>query len=165
MTTDVATCKARDSLAEAARIMGARGVGSVVVLDDEGKLAGILTARDVCVAVARAGAGGPRMLAREAMTRPVFSCGEQDTVDDAIDLMVEHGVEHLPVLDAGGGLCGVVSLHDVAREAAQQVRLVGRGERRSRDVRWSDVGRVLEAVLDRWAARRASPATPVPAPP
>jgi CBS domain-containing protein len=97
---------------EAAHVMNRHGIGSVLVLD-RGRLVGIFTERDVLrrvVAEARPPESTP---VREVMTVDVL-CGEAGMqIDDVAELMRSRRVRHLPVLDAAGGVVGLVSIGDV----------------------------------------------------
>ena len=119
MNRDAATVATSGSCSEAARIMRDRNIGFLVVTDlASGRVAGVVTDRDICMA----GLSQYRPLGEipiiAALSRNVHSCHEDDDVIRAHAIMREHRVRRLPVLDAAGALVGVVSLSDLARAAA-----------------------------------------------
>jgi CBS domain-containing protein len=113
MSRDLLAVAADERLAEAAKRMAERAVGAVVVLE-QGRLAGILTERDVLNAVA-AGATETATVG-ERMTRHPETVESSDTTDHAASLMIHGGFRHLPVVD-GGELKGIISIRDLMRVA------------------------------------------------
>jgi CBS domain-containing protein len=112
MKSDVLTVAPEDSIGEAAAKMTEADVGAVVV-EDFGKLIGILTERDIMRAVAmRTHSSITRV--RDWMTfDPVTTPSSMDAAE-AARTMLEHGFRHLPVVDEGRPV-GIVSLRDFAR--------------------------------------------------
>jgi CBS domain-containing protein len=111
MSRDVLAVDPGVGLQEAAARMVARSVGAVVVLE-EGRLAGILTERDVLKAVAAGRVGQDTV--REWMTADPEVVGPDETTDQAATLMIHGGFRHLPVVEAGE-LVGIVSVRDLIR--------------------------------------------------
>jgi CBS domain-containing protein len=121
------------SLVEAARLMREHHVGSlVVVLERDGKRVpvGILTDRDIVVAVVARELDARRLSVADAMSAGVFAVREQDGLTEVLRAMREHGVRRLPVVAASGALAGIVTIDDllelVAEELGDFVRTVGR---------------------------------------
>jgi CBS domain-containing protein len=121
------------SLVEAARLMREHHVGSlVVVLESEGKRVpvGILTDRDIVVAVVAKELDARKLSVADAMSAGVFAVREQDGLTEVLRAMREHGVRRLPVVAASGALAGIVTIDDllelVAEELGDFVRTVGR---------------------------------------
>ena len=97
-----------DTLGEVADRMTAVNVGAVVV-KDYGRLIGILTERDMLKAMAaRVHTSEARV--RQWMTEDPITAPEETEADAAARLMLEHGFRHLPVVDDGGRVTGVISL-------------------------------------------------------
>lgn len=117
MTKDVATCGSGDSLNRAAQIMWERRCGCVPVLED-GRVVGLLTDRDVCMAAYTQGRRIDDIAVATAMSRPAITCEASDDVDVAQDLMMGHGVRRLLVVGPEGALQGLISLDDIARSGA-----------------------------------------------
>lgn len=160
MITDVAACAPDDGLDRAAMLMHRRGVGCVVVIDRERRVVGIVTDRDALRSSLLTGRRLREIAVRDAMTAGVHTCGPELDIGDAEDLMAEHGIARLPVVDPAGSLVGVLSLDDVAREVLRQDDLVERGEKRYKEVRAGRVGRTVARVVEaRAPAARAEEAS------
>jgi CBS domain-containing protein len=110
----------RVSLAEAARELHARAIGCVVVLDQSGKLVGILSERDIVREVARHGAGALTAPVTSAMTRHIYTATTSDTVQDGLERMTDRRIRHLPVLHEGR-LVGLVSIGDLVKRKIREV--------------------------------------------
>jgi CBS domain-containing protein len=115
MSRNLLTVGPDERLADAARKMADRGVGAVVVLE-EGRLAGILTERDVLNAVA-AGVTQDATVG-ERMTRHPETVESDESTDHAASLMIHGGFRHLPVVDAGE-VKGILSIRDLMRVALE----------------------------------------------
>jgi CBS domain-containing protein len=108
MRPDLIEVAPEDTLGEVAERMTAVNVGAVVV-KDYGRLIGILTERDMLKAMAeRVHTSEARV--RQWMTENPVTAAEETEAEDAARLMLEHGFRHLPVVDDGGRVTGVVSL-------------------------------------------------------
>jgi CBS domain-containing protein len=142
MQTDVRVCRPSEAVAEAARIMWERDCGCVPVVaeDGSGRVVGMVTDRDVCMASWSRGTPPSRIPVGEVMARRVHVCHPDDDVAEAELLMRSAQVRRLPVTDEAGHLRGILSLADLARAATGAHGLpagaVGAGE----------VGVVLEAI-------------------
>jgi CBS domain-containing protein len=115
MATDLLTVEPDARLAEAARRMAQRGVGAVLVLEDE-RLAGILTERDLLKAVAAGFTDDARV--SDWMTRQPETVEPDESTDHAASLMIHGGFRHLPVME-GGRPVGILSIRDLMRVALQ----------------------------------------------
>ena len=99
---------------ESVRSMVGHGVGCVVVLGPDGRIAGIMTERDVLRAVAgRFESLGTAQVA-DLMTRDVLFAVPGDSLDSVMALMTERRIRHLPILEAGR-MIGLVSVGDVVK--------------------------------------------------
>jgi CBS domain-containing protein len=131
MTRDVAACRAEDMMAVAARIMWERDCGVVPVVDSEGRVIGVVTDRDLCMASYTRSEPLSRMPVKDAMAKDVFTCGEEDDESAVHAAMREHQVRRLPVADEEGHLLGMISLNNLALQAA--VAKGGAAEKRLRE--------------------------------
>jgi CBS domain-containing protein len=120
MSTKVATCAPRDSLEHAARLMWQEDCGCLPVMTDDRGLAGIITDRDICMAALFQGRALRDLQVESAMARDVVHCGPEDSLATAERKMTEARIRRLPVLAVDGALVGLLSLADLAREAARQ---------------------------------------------
>lgn len=115
-TRDAVCIGAPDSVRSAAELMRKRHVGSLVVIGNSGDARcplGILTDRDIVLAVTAAGADPESLTVGDVMTRSPATCANDDDLFDAIRKMRMHGVRRLPVIDAEGRLAGVISADDI----------------------------------------------------
>ncbi len=117
MSTDLVTVGPSASVMDAARVMSAARVGSVLVLD-AGELAGIFTERDILRALARESDAGRVSRVAKWMTEGPVVIGPDASVGEALDRMLEGGFRHLPVME-GQILVGVVSMRDLAGSIAK----------------------------------------------
>ncbi len=120
MTAEVKTCRERDSLSKAARVMWDNDCGCVPVTDAEGKIAGIITDRDITMAAYTQGLPLHAIGVESAMARTVVTCSSDDDLQTVEELMRQNQVRRVPVLDQSGKLVGIVSLNDLALAARQQ---------------------------------------------
>jgi len=121
---------------EVAGIISRRRIGAVVVEDGAGNLVGIVSERDVVRGVTQFGAALLEMAVSELMTRDVQTVTPETSVDEATAIMDAGYFRHLPVRDANGRLCGIVSIRDLVRYRihaqqsdveALQAYVIGRG--------------------------------------
>ncbi len=101
-------------LPELASTIASRRIGAVLVLDEHGHLAGIVSERDVVKALANKGVDVHKMTAGDIMTRSVTTVTPQTTINEAMELMDRGYFRHLPVLN-DGVLIGIISVRDVVR--------------------------------------------------
>lgn len=112
------TVAADRPLAEAVEIMTEQDVGSVVVFEG-GRMAGIVTFREVLQAVHRGGAEWGQMPVRDAMVASPMTASPNMEMDELRRLMVDHHQRYLPVME-DLTLMGVVSFHDVAKAVLEE---------------------------------------------
>jgi CBS domain-containing protein len=124
---DVVTVAPLASLREASFVMRNRHAGTLVVVDDAARPVGILTDRDIVVAViAVPGARPEGIRVCDVMQARLAVAREDDGIFEVVDTMRAHGVRRLVVLAADGSLAGIVSADDVVRVMAGELnRLAG----------------------------------------
>ena len=116
MQKDIGTCRPTEDLACASRVMQEHNCGFIPVVDSAGKVAGVVTDRDICLAIGLSKQRAPSHVPlAERMSHPVYSCLAGDNVKVALAAMANHHVRRLPVIDEEGHLQGVLSLDDIAR--------------------------------------------------
>jgi CBS domain-containing protein len=114
MTQDVEVIHPGDSLQSAAKKMRDRDIGFLPVYDG-GQLIGVLTDRDIAIRAIAKGADPKTPLNLELITTPAIFCFEDQSVDDATELMHDKQVRRLVILKRGNKqLAGVISLGDLA---------------------------------------------------
>ena len=120
MSRKVTTCTPGDSLDHAAQMMWQEDCGCLPVADENRGLAGIITDRDICMCALFQGKPLHELRVEAAMARDVLHCRPEDSLAQAERKMTEARIRRLPVLAADGTLVGMLSLADLAREAARQ---------------------------------------------
>jgi CBS domain-containing protein len=103
------------TLSEAACLLARKRIGAVIVRAANGNLAGILSERDVVRAVAEESVAALARPVSAYMTRAVATCTEADSVDDLMEMMTRGRFRHVPVLDTGDRLLGIISIGDVVK--------------------------------------------------
>jgi CBS domain-containing protein len=127
--TEVWTVAPRDTVLDALTTMADRNVGAVLVVDG-GELVGILTERDYARKVILRERGSGDTPVSEIMTTVVHTVSPSTPVAECMEMMTDRRVRHLPVLDDGQNLVGLVSIGDVVKAMiAQQRDLIAQLER------------------------------------
>lgn len=115
----VVSIVADDSVLTAARLMNSRGIGSVVVLDDD-ELVGIFTERDILRRVVAERQDPAKTTIRDVMTAPVITCRPEAKVEECVALITERRIRHIPVID-DDGICGMITSGDIlAHQVTEQ---------------------------------------------
>ena len=112
VTVGVETVKLKDPLRHALMKMVKRNIGSVVVVQGEEPV-GIVTERDISRCVAK-GARALRTQVKNLMSSPLITVTRSATIQDAMTMMLKHGIRRLPVVEEGK-LVGIVSERDLLR--------------------------------------------------
>jgi CBS domain-containing protein len=137
MTAQLRECASGTNLAAAAALMLDGDCGILPVVDD-GKLIGVVTDRDMYIALATRDTRASEMRVGEVMQAPVHTCSPDDDVAAALNAMKRHGVRRLPVEGFGGTVIGIVSMNDI---------VLASGPRKP--VRDGDVVTTLQAICGR----------------
>jgi CBS domain-containing protein len=109
------------SVAELSQQLSDRRIGSMLVLDVEGSVAGIVSERDLVRALASHGAKAMELEARQVMTRDVVTCDPDDSIDQVMQTMTSGRFRHLPVVRRGE-LLGLVSIGDVVKARLEEAK-------------------------------------------
>ena len=120
MHTDVKTADAEDTFADVAKVMRSNGISSVVVLDKEKKLTGIVTERDIVNLIAAGGDPHSVKVVHGMTRRHLETCSPKADIAEAADQMVSLNIRHLPVVDRGK-VIGIISIRDLTRWAADEL--------------------------------------------
>ena len=119
MTAEVETCSPESDLGAAATIMWRRDCGSVPVVDLEGRVVGMITDRDICMAVATRNKLASAIKVSEVISGKVYACSPDDRIEDALETMQSAQLRRLPVVDDDGKLHGILSINDVILNSAR----------------------------------------------
>ena len=113
MTSEVEACRPSTDLAAVSMIMWGQDCGIVPVTDDARRVLGVVTDRDICMALATRHRRDEELTAQEVMSARLFSVHPDDDVRVALETMRTQRVRRLPVVDAEQRLLGIVSINDV----------------------------------------------------
>jgi CBS domain-containing protein len=117
---DVVTIEPTATLADAAKLLAQRRIGAVLVLGVEGRLAGILSERDIVRALAERGSAVLTERVDQVMTRKVFTCSDGDTVAQVMEQMTAGKFRHVPIVEQGR-LIGIISIGDVVKHRLHEI--------------------------------------------
>jgi CBS domain-containing protein len=117
MTSDVKSCSLDTNLAAVAKIMWEEDCGAVPVTDERGRVVGVITDRDICIAAATRPNSEGEIPVRHVIANTLFTCAPNDDPRAALETMRQRKVRRLPVVDQQGRLAGIVSIHDLALQA------------------------------------------------
>jgi CBS domain-containing protein len=112
MSDGVVTVTPDTLVEDAAGTLLEKDIGSLVVVDVENQLKGILTSTDFVCIVAESKPKAETTVERY-MTDQVVTVGAQDSIRDAADKMITYGIHHLPVVDEESGVIGMLSTTDL----------------------------------------------------
>ena len=121
MSSNVRTATRETSLSDVAAMMRDGDMGAVPVVDN-GKLAGIVTDRDIVVRAVSEGKSADTPVG-EVMTAELFTVAPDDFVFEAIRLMGDKQVRRVPVVSPDGSLAGIIAMADVALESEDELQI------------------------------------------
>jgi signal-transduction protein with cAMP-binding, CBS, and nucleotidyltransferase domain len=119
MHTPAVTCRPEDRVADVAQLMERTNVGSVVVIDRVGEVAGIVTDRDIAIRGVGHGRSADAAV-QELMSHDVAVVDPHADVSTAATTMMKRHVRRVPVVDEFGSVHGLVALDDLIRLAGRQ---------------------------------------------
>jgi len=117
MSTDVKSCTPETDLATVVRMMWDGDCGIIPVVDDQRRVIGVITDRDICIAAATRSLDPARIRVSDAMTRDVSTCPEDADPRSALQTLKDRRIRRLPVVNRQDRLVGVLSLNDLVRRA------------------------------------------------
>ena len=113
MRSEVRVTTPTADLTRVGTMMMEAGCGVVPVLDGDDEVVGMITDRDICLALTRWDTRPSQLTVSEVMSRTVYSCMAVDDVLDALQVMRNHRVRRLPVVDRRNHIEGILSLDDI----------------------------------------------------
>ncbi|HWP42893.1 MAG TPA: CBS domain-containing protein [Blastocatellia bacterium] len=139
MTENVKACRPDTNLAQAAALMWEGDCGVLPVVDDGGKVIGIITDRDIAIALGTNNKPATEIQVSRVMSQPVFSCHPDDDIHAALELMRKDKVRRLPIISDNGMLLGILSMNDVALHAEKSD---------TADLTYEDVVNTMKAICE-----------------
>lgn len=119
----VTTARADATLLEVSSKLAAKKIGCIVIIGDHGRIAGIMSERDVIRAIAEGGAAALPAPVERFMTQMVQTCTEGTTLDELMEKMTQGRFRHLPVVDESDALVGIISIGDVVKHHVAEVEM------------------------------------------
>jgi CBS domain-containing protein len=119
MTSNAKTCRPETNLAAVATIMWDGDCGAIPVVNEAGKVVGMVTDRDIAIATATKGRLASEIPVSEVITGKVYSCALDEDIKSALKTMRYDGVRRLPVVNDDGLIQGILSINDVILRAEE----------------------------------------------
>jgi len=136
MTRSVASVRRDTPVSEVARLMRDQDVGAIPVLDESGKLAGIVTDRDLVVRGLTSDKPEAELRAEDCMSDDVYTANQNDRVVEVINEMGDHQIRRIPVVDSRDRLVGSISTADIALQTSKDCELADAIEDISQPPSW-----------------------------
>jgi CBS domain-containing protein len=144
MARPVQSCRAEDTLARAAQLMWDHDCGCLPVAGGDGitRVVGVITDRDICMCALFRNKTLQELRVSDAMAKQVQTCRPSDSLADAEKTMKEARIRRLPVIGDEDALVGMISLADLAQEAARERAAT------SQEITETEVGDTLAAICE-----------------
>jgi CBS domain-containing protein len=113
MTAEPVCCSPTTTLDQVAKLMTQNDCGEIPVLNEAGRVVGVVTDRDIICRVVADGINPRDCNAAYCMSEPVFTVGMDTPIDDVVTLMEDHQVRRLPVVDDDNCCTGIISQADI----------------------------------------------------
>lgn len=148
MVKEAKSCRPDTNVAEAARIMWANDCGALPVVEGDGKVVGMITDRDICMALGTRNRNPSQLAVFDVKPNPreLYTCAPEEDIHEALKTMRAQGVRRLPVVNSGT-LRGMLCLNEIALNASK------RG-----DISYEDVVDTLRAISGHRVARQMAAA-------
>jgi len=150
MTREVEACHPENNLAQLAEMMWEKRCGALPVVDGAERVTGIVTDRDICIALGTRNLQPAGVLAGEISQPKCVTCRPEDDLRVALKLMAMEQVSRLPVLDEAKRLIGIVSMDDIVYRA-------GGGCSNLSD---TEIVKAIQALLEERVHQPPKPVTP-----
>jgi CBS domain-containing protein len=138
MTKNASFCGPEATLDEASLLMQKKNCGFLPVVGDGGNVIGVVTDRDMCIALGTRNRKPSDLRVWDVMPRKLFTCMEGDDVHCALKTLRDAKIRRLPVIDRDGLLGGVLSVDDIVLHAREQLL--------RKDISYADVENTYKAI-------------------
>jgi CBS domain-containing protein len=156
MMRTAAGCSADTNLGAAVEIMWNRNCGILPIVDAQAKVSGVITDRDICVALGTRNRLSGEITAGEVASGKIFSCHPDDDIRAALATMSQARVRRLPVINAEGMLAGILSMDDVVLHS--EAGKVGRAVELSHDEVVETLKKLYRQALPELVQKKAAAA-------
>jgi len=140
MTRNVACCRPDTNLAAAGALMWDNDCGVLPVIDESGKVTGLITDRDICIALATRDGQSSKVTVGDVATTKVAMCDADDDIHSAMKTMRRDKIRRLPVVNRVGALEGILSINDLVLRAEKG------DDRRTPELSYDDVMHTLQGI-------------------
>ncbi len=114
--SEVVRIAPNNTLLETARVLRENKIGAILACDSDGKMCGVISERDIVIAIARSGPAVLNNAVSTCMTTGVYTCKPDDTIKQVMEVMTSRRIRHLPVVGDEGAIVGMISIGDVVKE-------------------------------------------------
>jgi CBS domain-containing protein len=118
----VATVRPDTPLSEIISRLAQKRIGAIIVVGDNGEVAGIISERDIIRRLAEQGEAALKEPVSLSMTSSVVSCQGTSTIDEIMEMMTQGRFRHVPVIE-DGSLVGIVSIGDIVKNHIAEVEM------------------------------------------
>jgi CBS domain-containing protein len=118
----VVTVTPMQTVASVAQVLTENRIGAAPVVDQQGRLAGIISERDIVRGLSRYGNAALELAATELMTADVRTCSPEDAIVELMEIMTNQRIRHLPVMESRS-LQGIVSIGDVVKQRLGEAQM------------------------------------------
>jgi len=140
MTPNATAIWLTESLADAAKLMWDNDCGVLPIIKDGRKVVGMITDRDICMAMAMRDTNPSSVSVEEVMSGQVYAVKPEDDIDQALQEMQEHKIRRLPVVNFEGELEGILSMNDIVLQAKKSNTTT------ANSIKYSDVVKTYQAI-------------------
>lgn len=123
--TEVATIGVQETICDAVRALVEKNIGSLLVLDEKGAIAGIITERDILKECDQRFQSIDKTKVKDVMTKKLIVASPDDDVDYVENIMTENRIRHLPIV-SGEKLEGIISIGDLVNVQRAQCKVENR---------------------------------------
>jgi CBS-domain-containing membrane protein len=141
MTPEAKAIWITESLAKAAKEMWENDCGVLPIIKDGRRVVGLITDRDICMALAMRDRNPSAISVEEVMNATVYAAEPEEDIEQALQKMREHRVRRLPVLNLEGELEGILSMNDIVLKARQR-------DGKKPQIDYADVVKTYQAICE-----------------
>lgn len=113
---EVVKISPESTLLETTRVLRQNKIGAILACDSDGKMCGVISERDIVLAIARSGGAVLEKQVGDFMTTGVYTCKPEDSIKQVMEVMTSRRIRHLPVVGDDGNIVGMISIGDVVKE-------------------------------------------------
>ena len=117
------TIRPEDTIETTATLLATNKIGAMPVRDEDGKLVGVISERDIVRGMSDKGGRAVSLSVQTLMTSPVTTCSPDDNIASVLDTMTQRHFRHMPVLDGNGNLMGMISQGDLVKCQLEQAKM------------------------------------------